>query len=292
LLSTAILLTSFNYSVMKVGLTEFDPLVFSVLRFGLGGIALLAYICIREGALLRPSRRDLPLFALVGLVGIALQQSTLAYAVAGAGAANSAMFAATVPIITSTMAALMAFERFDRRHWLSLFMGILGVGLIVEPAAQAGTPATLAGDAFGLVNAIVASAASFPIAILLRRCSAQLVLAYEMLIGTILLLPVALPALVGQRLETVDLAGWQALAYGVFMSGIAAALLYFTAMRQIGPSRASLFQYLAAPLAVLFAVILVGDVVTPPQLLGGAIVLLSVGLGRLRSRREESRPAV
>ncbi len=283
LLATAILLTSFNYSVMKVGLAEFDPLVFSVLRFGLGGLLLLAFVCLREARLVRPSRRDLPLFFVVGLVGIALQQGTLAYAVAGAGAANSAMFAAAVPIITSTMAALMAFERFGRRHWVALFLGLTGVVLIVEPAAQAGTPSTITGDAFGLVNAVIASAASFPIAILLRRCSAPLVLAYEMLIGTVLLLPLALPALAGARFGAVDLAGWGALGYGILLSGIAAALLYFTAMRQIGPSRASLFQYLAAPLAVVFAVVLVGDTATPLQLLGGAIVLLSVGLSARRS---------
>jgi drug/metabolite transporter (DMT)-like permease len=286
LLATAILLTSFNYSVMKVGLAEFDPLVFSVLRFGPGGLVLLAFVCLRERSFVRPSRRDLPLFVLVGLVGVALQQGTLAYAVAGAGAANSAMFAAAVPIITSTMAALMAFERFGRRHWVALFLGLTGVALIVEPAAQAGTPGTVAGDAFGLVNAVIASAASFPIAILLRRCSAAVVLAYEMLIGTALLVPIALPALAAAPYTAVDVAGWGALVYGIFVSGIAAALLYFTAMRQVGPSRASLFQYLAAPLAVGFAVVLVGDRVTPLQLLGGAIVLLSVGLSARRSRPE------
>ena len=54
LLATAILLTSFNYSVMKVGLAEFDSLVFSVLGLGLlAGLALLGYLCARD-ACLRP----------------------------------------------------------------------------------------------------------------------------------------------------------------------------------------------------------------------------------------------
>lgn len=284
LLAVAILLTSFNYSVMKVGLAEFDPLVFSVLRFGLGGLILLALVWLRARRIVRPARRDLPLFVLVGLMGITLQQGTLAYAVAGAGAADSAMFAAAVPLITSTLAALVGFERFGRSHWAALFLGLAGVALIVEPAAQAGAPSTVTGDAFGLVNAVIASAASFPIAVLLRRCSASLVLAYEMLIGTALLLPLAAPALAAARYGAVDAAGWSALAYGITLSGIVAALLYFTAMRRIGPSRAALFQYLAAPLAVAFAVALVGDTVTPLQLLGGAIVLLSVALSARRSR--------
>ena len=236
-------------------------------------------------AFVRPTRRDLPLFTLVGVVGVALQQGTLAYAVAGAGAANSAMFAAAVPLITSTMAALMAFERFGRRHWVTVFLGLTGVALIIEPAAQAEKPATVTGDAFGLVNAVIASAASFPSersccdaaaprSSWLTRCSS------------------APPCWCRSRCrrwplrasEAVDAEGWGALAYGIFVSGIAAALLYFTAMRQIGPSRAALFQYLAAPLAVVFAVVLVGDSVTPLQLLGGAIVLLSVGLSARRSR--------
>ena len=59
-------------------------------------------------------------------------------------------------------------------------------------------------------------------------------------------------------------------------------ILYFTAIHRIGASRAALFTYLEPFLGVLIAVILLRDTVTVLQLVGGAVVLGSVAIGRGR----------
>jgi drug/metabolite transporter (DMT)-like permease len=79
----------------------------------------------------------------------------------------------------------------------------------------------------------------------------------------------------------------------VIFSGIVTNLLYFTAIGRVGPSRAAVYQYLQSFLAVLFAVILLGEHVSLVQLLGGIVVVGSIVFGRsaVGRRRGPSGPA-
>ena len=114
------------------------------------------------------------------------------------------------------------------------------------------------------------SASALPILPLLRRYSAHRILTYQMLIGTAILVPFAVPGLLAQDYARVTLAGWGSLGYAVVFAGIITNLLYFMAIGRVGPSRAAVYQYLQSFLAVLFAVILLGEQITLVQVLGGS----------------------
>ncbi len=290
---SAVTLWGLNYSVVKFGLREIAPLAFPVFRFGLGGIALLLVLRLREGSV-GVRRADLPLLTLVGLLGITLSQIGFVFALTNTSASDTALLGATAPIMTALLAALVGLERSGRRHWTAACIGLAGVVLIVvggTSGLQLG--ANLLGDGFALGNALVSSASALPIRPLLQRYSALRILTYEMLIGTAILLPFAVPGLLAQDYAGVSLAGWGSLGYAVVFSGIATNLLYLTAIGRVGPSRAALYQYLQSFLAVLFAVVLLGEHVTLVQVLGGAVVVGGILVGRSRiGRRPRSRRPV
>ena len=125
---------------------------------------------------------------------------------------------------------------------------------------------------------------------LLVRYSVYRILTYEMLIGVVILVPIALPSILAQDFGQVTLGGWLALAYAILATGLITNLLYFTAVGRIGASRAAVYQYVQAFLGVLFAVLLLGEQVTPIQLFGGAIVVASVIISRTARRAVEPRP--
>jgi len=58
-------------------------------------------------------------------------------------------------------------------------------------------------------------------------------------------------------------------------------LLYFRALRRIGAARATLYMYLQPFLGALFAAWLLGEQVTGLQILGGAVIVGGVSMGRL-----------
>jgi drug/metabolite transporter (DMT)-like permease len=124
----------------------------------------------------------------------------------------------------------------------------------------------------------------------LRRYSAHRILTYQMLIGTAMLVPFAVPGLLAQEYAQMTLAGWGSLAYAVVFAGIVANLLYFTAIGRVGPSRAAVYQYLQSFLAVLFAVILLGEHITLVQVLGGIVVVGSIIFGRSTVGRRPGSP--
>jgi drug/metabolite transporter (DMT)-like permease len=134
------------------------------------------------------------------------------------------------------------------------------------------------------------SVSALPILPLLRRYSAHRILTYEMLIGTAILVPFAVPGLLTQDYARVTLAGWGSLGYAVVFSGILTNLLYFTAIGRVGPSRAAVYQYLQSFLAVLFAVILLGEQITALQVLGGLVVVGSIIFGRSKLGRRRGLP--
>jgi drug/metabolite transporter (DMT)-like permease len=286
----ATLMWSLNTVAVKFGVGEISPLAFPVLRFGLGGLAMLAVLRLREGTP-RIARRDVPLLLLTAFVGVTLNQACFVYALTNTGASDVSFLGATGPIVTAFLATAIGLERLGRRHWLTAIAGMAGVALIVGGGAHAAFGRTpLLGAALALGSVVCSSASALPIRSLLGRYTAWRILTYEMLIGSLLLLPVALPSLASQDFGRVSLAGWASLAYAVVCTGVLTNLLYFTAIGRVGPSRAAMFGYLQSLLGVLFAVALLGESVLPLQLVGGLVVIGSVMLSRSRSLSRSTLP--
>jgi drug/metabolite transporter (DMT)-like permease len=193
--------------------------------------------------------------------------------------------------MTALLAAAVGLERSGRRFWVAVSIGLGGVVLIVVGgAAGARLGSNLLGDGLALTNVFVSSVSALPILHLLRRYSAHRILTYEMLIGTAILVPFAVPGLLAQDYAQVSLAGWGSVGYAVIFSGIVTNLLYFTAIGRVGPSRAAVYQYLQSFLAVLFAVILLGEQITVLQVLGGLVVVGSIIFGRSKVGRPPRSP--
>jgi len=282
ILFIAVSLWALNYAVIKFGVSEISPLAFPVLRFGLGGLVLATIVSWREGTL-RVARADVPLVVLAAVLGISLNQLCFVYSLTDTGASDVALLGASGPLITAFLATAVGIERLGRRHWVSAVIGLAGVGLIVGGAAGAAFGRSpLLGDALALGATLFASASALPVLALLRRYSAAHILTLEMLVGSALLVPLALPALVAQDYGAVTLEGWGALAYAVVLTGVVTNLLYFTAIRRVGPSRAAMFGYLQSFLGVAFAIALLGEQVTALQLVGGLVVIGSVVMSRSR----------
>lgn len=290
ILLIAVALWALSYTVVKFALREFEPLVLPVFRFGVAGFVLLIILRLREGTI-GVDRADLARLALAGFFGVTLTQVTFVYALTFATASDNALIGATAPIVTAVLATIVGLERSGRRYWTAAVIGLVGVVLIVV-----GSPggirlgSGLLGDALALGTVVTASVSALLILPLLTRYSVYRVLTYELLLGTVMLVPIALPQFIAQDFSRITPEGWAALVYLILATGVVTNLLYVTAMGRIGASRAAIYRYLQSFLGVLFAVLLLGERVGVIQLIGGAIVVASVILSR--SSRGRTRPSV
>jgi drug/metabolite transporter (DMT)-like permease len=280
ILLAAVTLWALNYSVMKYGISQIHPLALPVIRFGTAGLILLVVLRIHEGSI-DVRRGDLPRLAIAGFFGVTLSQISFVFALTYTTASDNALLGATAPIVTVVIATIIGLERSGRRHWVAVLIGLIGVVLIVVGGPAVGLfQSGLLGDALAFGNVLASSISAILIVPLLVRYSVYRILTYEMLIGTVILMPLALPSIVAQDFAHVTLGGWTALGYTILLTGLVTNLLYFTAVGRIGASRAAVYQYVQAFLGVLFAVVLLGEEVTPVQLAGGAIVVGGVILSR------------
>jgi drug/metabolite transporter (DMT)-like permease len=282
----ALLLTvviwSLNFSAVKVGVDAIAPLAFAVARFALGASVTVAVVVWRQGWP-RFRRRDLPLLVAAAVTGITINQAAFVGALHATSAANVALLVGTIPIWTAVIAVATRQEHVARSLWLALAVGVVGVSLIVLGGQEAVGGLNTVGELLALATAASWATYSVLIRPLMRRYSALQLSAFMMVAGTLILLPFAVPDLVQQDWSRVSANAWLALLYAAILSVSVTNILYFTAIHRIGASRAALFTYLEPFLGALFAVLLLGESITLPQVVGGLVVLGSIVIGRGRA---------
>lgn len=276
-----VVLWSGNFTAVKLGLREIEPLAFTIVRFGLGAVLTLAVVRWREGPL-RFARADWPLLGAAALTGITINQITFVGALSTTSAVNVALLIGTITLWTSIFSAVAGQERLDRAHWVGVLVGLVGVVLIVTGAEASTGNSSLIGDALALGVAISWGMYSVLLRPLAGRYSALQLSAFVIVVGTALLVPFAIPQLLTQDWSAIGPPAIGGLLYATFIALVLTNFLYFSALQSIGAARASVFIYLEPFLGVLFAVWLLGERVTLVQLLGGVIVVGAVVVARPR----------
>jgi len=279
MLVVANVLWSLNYATTKYAFGEWKPLAFSATRFGTAGLLFAGIVLWREGSL-RVRREDVRLVILAAFVGILLNQLTFNYAVDETTAGNTALILASSPAFAALFASLAGHEHVGLRHWLALGVSVSGVALVIEGGSGV-AGVSLLGDLLAVGAAVTWAAYSVMLRPLFLRYSAARVSALMVAIGGAMVFPFGIPQMLRMNwggLSALHAGAW---GYSTIFPVLVTNLLYFRALRTIGASRATLYMYLQPFLGALFAAWLLGESVTAVQLLGGAVIVGGVSMGRL-----------
>ena len=188
--------------------------------------------------------------------------------------ANLAYFA--YPLITGLVAALTGLERLGWRGAVAAVVAFGGLALTIG-AHPGGI--MLAGVLFAFGAAVSRAAMLLITRALLAKADARLISWYSMLSSTVLLVAASLATQTWQPPLTG--VGWAALA-GISVATPIALLAVFTSANRVGPFRTALVMNLEPLLSTLGSAIALGDVITPLQALGGAIMLAALVAFQLR----------
>src|SRR3954465_5453930 len=279
MLVLANVLWSLNYATTKYAFGEWLPLAFSATRFLCAGIIFALFVLWREGSL-RIRRSDVKLVVATAAVGILLNQLTFNYAVDKTTAGNTALILASAPAFAALFASLAGHEHVQRKHWLALVVSVAGVVLVIQGGSGV-AGVSLVGDLLAVGAAITWAAYSVMLRPLFGRYSAARISALMVSIGGVMILPFGLPQMHAQDWAGLSGLHWAAWGYSTIFPVLVTNLLYFRALRTIGASRATLYMYLQPFLGALFAAWLLGEQVTGLQILGGAVIVGGVSMGRL-----------
>lgn len=270
----------------------FSPGSLALGRLTVGVIALGLFV-IRRGW--QPvSRRDLWLIVASGVAWFAFYNLTLNEAERHVDAGTAAMLVNTGPIFIGLFAGLFLGERMSRRLAIGLaiaFAGSVIIGIATSNGSARGD-ASIIGIVLSLVAALLYAAGVTFQKPALRSVSPLQVTWLACLVGWLVCVVFA-PALVTE-LQVADPTRTAWLVYlGLFPTAIG-FLTWTYALSRTSAGRLGATTYLAPPVVVLMAWLLLGEIPPPLALVGGVVciagvvVVRSPGFDSWRRRRAEA----
>lgn len=158
----ATLLFGSSYVVVKLGVSQIDPLLFSTIVFGIGAVLILSYTIIRGTFKLEIFRRweawaaPLVTFALVCMQYVGLSYTT---------ASTGALIVGANVLMVAPLAALIFHERLGKLRILGLLVGVVGLFVLTTKLNVAGLSSdTWLGDAL-----LIGSSACIALTFILSR---------------------------------------------------------------------------------------------------------------------------
>ena len=294
-----------SFLLMKVGLRTMAPLQISGLRIFAGTATLLGLLALTGGKLPREPRVWGHL-VVSGIFLTALPFSLFALGEERVSSALAGIGNATTPVAAVFFAlALLPSDRLSPRKLVAVIIGFAGVIVIMQPWESAGRP-----DLLGFGMTLVAGA-SYGLGWTYNRrylATADLGGLSQptalLAVGSVLMVPVLLVWWLATRgthaapwSGHLDPAGGGALlpvlailALGIVGTGLA-YMLQFDVVRGAGATVSTTVTYLIPVVSVVLGVLVLGEHLAWPQLLGAAIVLASAVVIGLPARRRRRPPA-
>lgn len=250
------------------------------IRFSIVAVLLLPALRIIEGRLHKPSvRGSLLLFALT-TTGILLFNVFLFSGLQSVTATRSSVIIAFAPSAVALILFLVFHEPLRTTGSVGIALAFVGAAITITEGdpARAFSGGIGVGDLF-LLGCVLSWAIYTIIArYAMREMTALTVLTYSSLLGALLLTPVVFVANGTAAIASLSPASWGALLYlSVGAAGIA-YLFYYQAIRDIGANEAAVFLNLEPVSAIVLGVLLLGESLTTPVLLGGILVITGLYL--------------
>ncbi len=265
-----------HWVVVKVGLETIPPFAYGVLRL-LGGILVLAALMAATGRLKRPARSDWPIVVSYGLLAVGLGITMMNLALPYIPAGRSSILAYTIPLWVVPVMFVIARVLPTRAEVIGLALGLVGLLLLLNPAAiDWGSQGALLGSLLLVIGALGGA-----IALVHVRRHAWKGTPFDTQIWQLLvaLVPMLLLMLILERDELGSIEWNLPTALAILYSGPLATAFAFWAsqmiVRALGPQTTGI-GYLGAPVVgVIAGIIVLGERLTLLDLAG----VLLTGLG-------------
>ncbi len=278
----AIIFWGFSFVATKVALREVHPFTLLALRFGIGASLLLLFQFRKDKRFLKAfSSRDWVSIVLLACVGIAGHNLLQAYGLLYTTAINTGWIIAIQPIFIALSARLFLKEEITWRKIVGIFLGFLGIFLIISKGAFSPSLFRIAstfGDLLVLCSALTWAAFTVGGRGFLSRFSPLAAIGPIMAVGCILTFLIS--SLSGQWhfLSGLSLSAWLGILFlGIFCSGLA-YFFWYSALEKRDSTIVGTYLYLEPFVTLVGAWFLLNEKVQWITLFGGGLTLFGVYL--------------
>ncbi|HEX9940976.1 MAG TPA: DMT family transporter [Thermoanaerobaculia bacterium] len=285
----ALLLAQISFGVFhvvaKAVLASLSPLALAAIRVSLATPILMALAWRRDRFV--PARRDLPMLALLGGLGVFANQALFITGLKLTTATNAAMLMLSVPVFTAAAAAALGIERVGTGRLAGIALSVAGALVLVNPLRFSTDPGTALGNVLILANGLCYALFLVLQRPVLNRIPWRTVLAWSFLFGGAGVLLVSIPALTALEPAKVPAGAWLGVAYIVLFPTVFAYAANTWGVRRSSPALVAAYNTLQPLVAAALAVAFLGERLGWMEGLG--FVLIVAGLWRVTARSSPAR---
>jgi drug/metabolite transporter (DMT)-like permease len=255
------------------------PFILVEIRMGLAALVLLATLAVFRPTLLRISWRDLPYLMILGGIGMAGVQFTYLFTISQTNVGTAIFLQYLAPILVFSYAALFQRARIPGLGWLSLAVAMAGSFFLIfgEPGLR------LAVSPLGLTTGVL-SACFFAFYTLygkhgVKRLSPWTILTYALAFGALFWSVIAPPW------KVLSLAWyhpqWPLFFFIAIFATVLPFGLYLWGLQQLHAAVATVTAILEPLVGTVSAFLILSEVMTPLQIMGGIGILIAVTILQL-----------
>ncbi len=264
------------------GLDTFTTLA---LRFSIAAVMMAVLLIVRRESW--PRGKTLAQLIGMGALGYVGQSFSYLTAIKYASAGLVALLLYLYPAFVAVLSAIFLKEKFTRLKILALAIATLGAALTANPQGGTWTGILLAISAAAIYSVYIIVGTNVMKHVSALQSSTVIFASAGVVFSV-------LTALNGPQWPH-SLSGWAAIGAIVIIATIIPVITFLAGLKLIGPTNASMLSTLEPIVTVLLAAWLLGEVLQPAALIGGALILVAVILltrSELRSNAEPIEPQV
>lgn len=290
-----------TYVGIAFAIRTMPPLVSMVLRFGVASLLMLGFLAIKNGASsLQLTRVQLRNCFFLGAImpGAGLGILTIAEHYVPIGIAS--LLVSALPFWIALLRTLQG-DRPSVITWAGIVLGFAGVALLLAPGNVQPRPGQTSSSLLFWMILIIIGNISWAIGSFISRtmnlpANGFVTSAYEMLGAALVLIPIAL--IRGESfgaLAHASLESWLGWAYLVVFGSLVGYTTFGWLINNAPMSLASTYAYVNPVVAMVLAMLLLGEKLTHTIALGGVIVLVGVALvvtveSRVKTKQQMALP--
>ena len=269
-----------NFVIGKVALREMPPLMVAGLRTLLSG-AFVWPIYFARASKREPHERwtasEFPLLALVGIVGVVLNQLFFIIGLSMTSVAHAAIIVATSPLLVLVVAWRVGQETITARRLAGMLVAMGGIA-ILQAGKEPGRGPTLLGDFFIFLSGVTFAMFTVLGKRLTTRHGSVTVTTFAYVGGAICLLPLTIWQSFEHPPSALSAWAWLSVVYMSLFPSVISYLIFSYALKYLAASRVSTFSYLQPLIATVLAAVFLREMPAAGFVAGGACVLAGVFL--------------
>lgn len=281
-----------TYLAIRVGVREMPPFLMAGLRFTAAGLMLFGWMRLQGTP--APTRREWPGAILLGALMFLIDYACLFWAEQRVPSGIAAVILAAIPVcITVLEIGFLRTQQLTLQLGAGLAVGVIGVGILMNPWLSMGEAALDRGGVLALIVACWGwSIGTVVTKRLVLPASKAMSAAAQMLSGGVQLLLLA--AIAGEfrdfHVRSISPAAWFSLFYLITAGSIVAFTAYVWLLHYESPTRVGTYAYVNPIVAVILGAALGGETVGRRTMLGAVAILAGVVAVTTAKARKTSTP--